>query len=83
MIAQHPAEQIVVCFIEMASTTFGEPLVLLFVARAAFGEPLTAFFVASAAFGQARRTEFEAPGARTCRKTFNRNVGIQHFACFP
>ena len=49
MIAQHPAEQIAVCFIEMASTTFGEPLVLLFVARAAVGEPLTAFFVASAA----------------------------------
>ena len=54
MIAQHPAEQTAGCFIEMASATFGEPLVLLFVAGAAFGEPLVPFFasfVASAAFG--------------------------------
>ena len=66
MIAQHPAEQIAVCFIEMASTTFGEPLVLLFVARAAFGEPLTAFCVAGAAFGQAVLACFVA-GARNLK----------------
>ena len=88
MIAQHPAEQIAGCFIEMASATFGEPLVLLFVARAAFGEPLTAFCVAGAAFGQA--------GIQTrCQNehvlcllwmavcNVNRNIGIQRYARFP
>ena len=48
--------------------------------------PLTQFFVAGAAFGQALLAcfvkKFEAPGAPTSSETFNRNVGIQRYACF-